>query len=489
MPARPIPTLRGPPLWSVTLGTAAMTALAVIAARMAESALDPQSLSLIFVAPIVVAAIRYGFAASLAAALLGTLALNYFFVEPRYTFEVARAQDGAALALFAAVGGIVSAIAAQARADAFAAQLRAWEALALRDFAERLSVSADEDAIAEAAAAALADLSQTPAALVAADGRAWGGPLDEAAREAARWSMSTRQPNAPAPDAAVDAPWSFWPVNVAGVAPFALGARSHAPLGPERSVAAAQIAAQTGLALERARVAALAVQARRDAEREKLKSELLAGVSHDLRTPLATIVFTLQSLQRFSAEHAKETHDELLGLAEQEARRLAGLVDTLLDAARLEAGASPVRVETIAVEPLIERALAEAELGAASVDVALAPNLPPVSADPALAARALANLLENAARHGGRVIQLRAVPSGDAVAIDVLDDGPGLGRDPERLFDKFVRGAAGDGRAPGLGLGLPIARSLIESQGGLLSARNREAGGALFRITLGAAHG
>ena len=473
----------------MVLAVLAMTGLAVLVARLIEHALDPQSLSLIFVAPIVIAAIRYGLWASLAAALLGTQALNYFFVEPRYTFDVARGEDAAALLLFAAVGGVVSAVAAQARADAFAARLRAWEAVVLRDFAQRLAAAASEGAIVETAIATLASLTQAPVALLAADGRAWGAELNAAAREAAKWSMSTKAAHAPTADAAVDAPWTFWPIVIAGAAPFALGARAASPFTPEHSVAAAQLAAQTGVALERTRVEALAAQARRDVEREKLKSEQLAGVSHDLRTPLATIVFTLQSIQRFAAEHPPETRAELLALAEQEARRLASLVDTLLDAARREAGASPVRIASVAVDALIVRALAQADLGTAHAEVTLARDLPLVRADPALAARALANILENAARHGGAAIELGVRAAAGAVTLEVADHGQGLGPDPERLFDKFVRGATGDGRPPGLGLGLPIARSLIESQGGQLSARNRETGGALFRITLQAAHG
>jgi two-component system sensor histidine kinase KdpD len=489
MVSPPIPTPARPPLWAVVLGTLALTGLAIVAARLAERELDPQSLSLIFVVPIAIAAIRFGLFASLAAALLGTLALNYFFVEPRYTFDVARAQDGAALILFAAMGMLVSAIAAQARADAFAARLRAWEAVLLRDFAERLGGAASEEDIAETATVALGDLMQAPAALVSADERAWGAPLDAAARQAAKWCMSTKAPRTPSADAAVESPWSFWPIIVAGQATFALGARSYAPFSPEQSVAAGQIAAQTSVALERVRIAALAMQARRDAEHEKLKSELLSGVSHDLRTPLATILLSLQSLRRFGAEHAPETQAELFDIAETEARRLAALVDSLLDAARLEAGASPVRIDAVSIDTVIEQALAQAHLGAAEVAQHVDADLPLVRADPALAARALANVLENAARHGGAPIELSARRESDAVVLEVIDEGPGLGADPERLFEKFVRGATGDRRAPGLGLGLPIARTLIKSQGGALSGRNRESGGALFQITLAAAHG
>lgn len=488
MTSPPIPTLERTPPWLAVAGTLAMTAAAVLLARAAEGALDPQSLSLFFVAPIVLAAIRFGLWSSLMAALVGTLALNFFFVEPRYTFDVDRAQDGASLILFAVVGVIVSAIAARARADAFQAKLRAWEAVVLRDFAESLSASFDEGAVAEAAVASLSNLAQAPAALFAATGAAHGAPLDAAAQDAARWSMSAKAAHLPGADAATNAQWSFWPIVVAGNAPWALGVRTVQPVAPELGVAISQLAAQAGVALERARVTELAEQARRDAERERLKSELLAGVSHDLRTPLSTIVFTLQSLQRFAAEHDASTRTELLDLAEREARRLAGLVDTLLDASRIEAGATPVHLEQVAAEALLEQAMAQADLGGAAIDVQLPRGLPLIVADTGLAARALANLLENAHRHAGAGIVLSARAHDDQVWLEVRDRGPGLGADPEHLFQKFVRGAVGDGRAPGLGLGLPIARSLIESQGGVLTAGNGDAGGAVFRIALKAAN-
>lgn len=482
MSAAPIPTVERPPPWLAAVGTIVMTALTVLAARAAERALDPQSLSLFFVVPIVVAAIQFGLWSSLAAAVMSTLALNYFFVEPRYTFDVAREQDGAALLLFAVVSLAVSVVAAQARQQTLRARLREWEALVLGDFVQRLSGSIDNDLVAAAATAAMSELAQAPAALVAADDRCWGTPLDGPARESAKWAMSVKQPYLPTPDAAVDTSWSFWPIISAGRVFAALGARAALPSG--RAMAASHLAAQAGAAFERARVEELAAQARRDAEREKLKSELLAGVSHDLRTPLSTIVFTLQSLRHFNAEHSPDARDELLSLAENEARRLAGFVDALLDASRLEAGASPVRAEAVSLADVIERALSVADIGAARVDLNLSDDLPRLRADPVLAARAIANILENAVRHGVAPVRLDARARDGNVVVEISDAGAGLGGDPERLFEKFVRGAAGDGRAPGLGLGLPIARSLIESQGGALSAYDRDEGGAVFRITL-----
>lgn len=318
-----------------------MVVVATLLAYFGERWLDAQSLALFFVVPIVLAAIHFGLRASLAASLLSVVAINFLFVEPRYTLAIARVQDVMALLLFVTVGVVVSIVAERARA-------------------------------AEAA--------------------------------------------------------------------------------------------------------------RAEAARERFKSELLAGVSHDLRTPLSTIIFSLGSLQRFTT-HAPEARAELLGLAESEARRLADLVETLLSANRLEAGALPVHPEAASIAEIIASALRDARVEDGDVRMRVPDDLPLVSADPVLAVRALSNVLSNATKYGGgQPIDIEARLESHTVVVDVSDHGPGLGDQPERLFEKFVRGVAGDGRQPGLGLGLPLARSFMTSQGGALTASNRAGGGARFSL-------
>jgi two-component system sensor histidine kinase KdpD len=224
---------------------------------------------------------------------------------------------------------------------------------------------------------------------------------------------------------------------------------------------------------------------RLEAARERFKADLLAGVSHDLRTPLSTILFTLQSLQRFAASHAVEARTELVDLAEGEARRLSGLVDTLLSASRLEAGRTPVRLEAVSISDIAAAALSETERDVAGLDLAtsIPEGMPFIAADPALATRALANVIANAAKHGqGSPIRLTARCEHHSVILEVADRGPGLGENPARLFEKFVRSVDGDGRVPGLGLGLSLARGFMKSQGGDLTAANRDGGGAVFNL-------
>lgn len=319
-----------------------MVGVAALLAAFGERWLDPQSLALFFVAPIVLVAMRDGLRSSLGASFLSVVAINFLFVEPRYTLAVARLQDFAALMLFGVVGVLVSVIAERARA---------------------------------------------------------------------------------------------------------------------------------------------VEEVRLEVSRERFKAELLAGVSHDLRTPLATILFTLQSLQRFAHNHTTETRSELIDLAEGETRRLTELVDTLLAASRVEAGATPVRLEAVTINEIAAAALNDARNETAWLDIStdVPEGLPLISADPTLAIRALTYVISNAAKYGnGSQINVTARCEDHDVIVEIGDRGPGLGDNPERLFQKFVRGVSGDGRAPGLGLGLALARSFMESQGGALKAANREGGGALF---------
>lgn len=473
------------PLFQATLILCLLVGLAAAGAALSERWLDPQSLALFFVPSIVIVAIRFGLWPSILASLLSASALNFLFVEPRYTFVVARGQDAAALALFSIVALLASAIAARARSATVHAELQAQRARLLQELATRLAACGAESEVAEAAVSTLGALSGKPGAVVAASGAFWGEGIDPGSLEAARWSMSTKQAFVPSPDAPVASTWRFWPVLFSGRCDTAIGVNDPEPITADLSVAIEQIAAQVGLGMERARSAQAEQRVRLEVERERLKSELLAGVSHDLRTPLSTIVFTLESLRKFAADHPPETQRELLELAETEARRLAGLVDDLLDASRIGAGGAPVRIEAASVEEVIARACAALGLQATTPKIVqhIHANLPRVAADPTLAARALGNVLQNALRHGGGAVEIEARLGEGMVVVEVRDRGPGLGAAPEHLFEPFVRGAATDGRAPGLGLGLTLARSFLRSQGGRIAAQERPGGGAVFILT------
>lgn len=453
-------------------GAIAFVALAALAAHLLEPALPAPDIALLFVPAVLAAAIWLGAGPAIAAAIVATLTINFLFVAPRYTFDVARPQDVSALIVFLVTAVLTSALAARARNRAIEATRRAEEAEALQTFAHDLSDAGDIAAIAAAASRAVKRLFNRRASL---------SPATDAP-EAARWAMSTKlrydsNNLGPGEDS-----WTYWPIKTGAQTQWALGVEGNSDVALDRI--AEQIAAHTGVALERLHQAELAATARLDAESERLKSTLLAGVSHDLRTPLTTIVFTLESLRRFAKEHSAEAHDDLLALAEMEARRLSRLVETLLTASRIEDGAIPVKLETIAPSGVIEAGVHSAGIGKTlRFDADAIAHLPLIRADRALAERVLATVFENAARYTAGGITLAARSEDGVLQITIEDEGPGLGADPERLFQKFVRGVESDGRAPGLGLGLAIARAYMLAQRGSISAENHDPHGARFTLT------
>jgi two-component system sensor histidine kinase KdpD len=448
----------------------AATALSVVIARALEPMVDPAHAVLIFVAPVVLIAIWFGGVASVSTAIACALAINYFFVSPRFTFTIARSQDVWALAVFVLVAVATSAVAAQARAARLESARRAMQAERLRAYANDLAAASDAENIRRATLNVLNRLTQSEAVCIAAADPEGRHPGD--LRDAALWAMSSKTVSEAA------SPWRFWPVMIPGGCDWALGVRGA---DPDLDSLIEQITAHAGVAFERARQAELAAQAELDIARERLKSKLLEGVSHDLRTPLASMLLSLQSLRHFDSEHDAAAKAELLAVAEDETRRLSDMVEDLLSAARFRQGAAPARIEAFDVRDVTAHLPAHARLRLDAESIAAAPA---ALGDPALAASAFANVVDNALKYAGdSPVRIRAEHDLESVRLLVEDNGPGLGAEPGALFDAFVRGEESDGRAPGLGLGLSLALDYQRAQGGDLRAENHAGGGARFILS------
>jgi two-component system sensor histidine kinase KdpD len=236
-------------------------------------------------------------------------------------------------------------------------------------------------------------------------------------------------------------------------------------------------------------LAAAIDKARLSEERERLRSAMLTSVSHDLRTPLASIIGSLSSLRSYRDRYDEPTRDELLATALSEAERLDRFVGNLLDMTRLDAGAIAPKREPVDAGDLASTALRRAMplLKDKVVTTSVAPGLPQLSLDFVLAEQALFNLLDNAGKYspaGGRIeIEVRQV--GERIEFIVRDEGPGVPLEAfDRLFDKFYRADDGDRRRAGTGLGLAIAKGFVEAQGGTIAARNRiDRSGAEFTVS------
>jgi K+-sensing histidine kinase KdpD len=245
---------------------------------------------------------------------------------------------------------------------------------------------------------------------------------------------------------------------------------------------------QAALALERARLSAEAAQAAALTQSDELKSALLAAVSHDLRTPLASIKASVTSLLDNSVEWDAETRQDFLEAIDEETDRLTLMVSNLLDLSRIEGGALRPQKDWYDIDELIVdvRSRLAPRTKGRSLTITVEPDLPLLRFDYVQIAQVLVNLIENAVKHtvDGTAILVSAHQIPEAIEIAVHDDGPGIPPEHQlRLFDKFYRAHAVTA-APGAGIGLAISKGLVEAHGGRIWVESETGSGTTFRFTL-----
>jgi len=257
-------------------------------------------------------------------------------------------------------------------------------------------------------------------------------------------------------------------------------------LMPEQQQLLQVIAHQTALAIERTRSQNTAEAARMQMQTEEMRSSLLSAVSHDLRTPLASITGAASTLRSQGEKLPPEIRHELLESISEEAERLGRLVSNLLDMTRLESGVE-LRKDLYPLEEIVGAALQrlEPQLKGRQVLTLLPDNLPLVYGDDVLLGQVITNLLENAAKYApsGTPIEVAAEAEDDAIRLEVRDRGPGFTPgDERRIFEKFYRGKSAGAR--GAGLGLAICRAIVGAHKGTIEAMNRSGGGGVISIRL-----
>ncbi|MGE5540365.1 MAG: ATP-binding protein [Gemmatimonas sp.] len=480
-----------------------MIAVALVAvATSAAWAMDGQyslaSQAMVYLLAVVVAAFFAGAPTSVVTTVLAVAALNFFFIPPRYTFEVDREYliDLAAMLLVAVV---VSGLAARLRAEALRArqgERRARETYAL---AERIGEATGERDLAQAAVHALHKAFGMPCCLLLSGGddgalaRVAQAPESEALAvdfDAAGWVVGNPITIGPTT--------GYWPRLPSWYVPLpaAEGALGVAVIGvgdgTERTeddrLHAEALARQIAVAIERTRLGAKAEAAARDVVAESVRSALLAAISHDFRTPLAVIIGAAGTLADRGDRMDAEERAGLLATIEREATEMSAVAENILQLARLSSGALALRRDWQSIEEIVGSVVGRHRRRGSErrVTAHVARDLPLVRADAVLLSQVVANLIDNAVKHapGDSPIEVDARARDDAIEIAVKDRGPGLGEgDPARLFDAFIRGRT-EATDVGVGLGLAICKAVVEAHGGRIWARNRPGGGAEFRLTL-----
>ena len=447
---------------------------------------------LVFLAGVVAVALVGGFIPAVIAAVAGSLLLNYYFTPPLYKFTIASPNNALALITFVAVGLAVSSV-------VDTAARRTKQAARSGAESELLATTAGSVLRGQGALPAVLDrvreaFGMDSVTLLELQGTQRRGPQPDSPGIAPP-RQSGRGQTAPAQAG------RWVAVGVAGELPvtrpeeadveipvgddLVLALRGRPLPATDRRVLGA-FAAYAAAALEQGRLTAAAEAARPIAEADRVRTALLAAVSHDLRTPLASAKAAVTSLRSREIEWDAEDHDELLATADESLDRLAHLVDNLLDMSRLQAGALAVFPRPADLSEIVARSLDDLGPPARAVTVNIPDDLPEVAVDPGILERVIANLTANALRYSppGTPPALTGSSLRDRVELRIIDRGPGIpDTNRDEMFVPFQRLGDTD-NTTGVGLGLALSRGLTEAMGGTLEPDETPGGGLTMTLSL-----
>ncbi|MCL4235752.1 MAG: DUF4118 domain-containing protein, partial [Deltaproteobacteria bacterium] len=492
-PASPSGTSRAPYLAAL----AVMAACTVVGVPVAKY-FHETSTAMLYVLGTVVVALAWGRGPAFAASAIGVLCYDVFFIPPRFHLTVHDVRYVFTFAVILIVGNVIANLALQVKRQAESARRHERRARALYEFTHELAATRTTDELIEATRRTVAAIvgCETAVILRGADAEpvlpgGHASPVVEWPMDQVRWVFDHGQVAGLGTDTFPSSDTLLMPMNGATECVGALALRvpdAAFARDTERMLLLDALARIAAGAMEQKRLLKETQDARMQVESERLQTTLLASVSHDLRTPLATITGAAAGLADAVDERDETRGRRLAELIRQEAERLERLVGNLLQMTRLESGAVRPNLDWQSIEELVGAAIhrMERELAGRSVVLDVAPRLPLIRADALLIEQVLLNLLDNAVKHtpSGSPIEIEIRRDHDTVCVSVSDRGPGLPAGSEdRIFEKFFRSPAAGG-APGAGLGLAIVRGFVAAHGGLVTARNRPEGGATFEVRL-----
>ena len=500
--ARPRRQLKLPTWGNVTFGIAVaapVVAAAILAGLGLERLTTLPNLSMVFLLAVLLCALWQGLSSAIAAAVLSFLGYNFFFIDPRFSFTVAEPHELFALVIFLVVAIVTGGLAGRLREQAMATASRANATQSLFDFSRKLSAAPKLDDVLWLLASQAALVVKGKSIVLMSDGRdltiqtAWPPEDDMPTADwaAARWAFKEKQPAGKFTSTLPTANFQFrplggtkGPIAVLGIAPNEVDDDFPAAIGS----ALQSIIEQASIAIDRTLLVQEAARAETAAEGEKLRGTLLSSISHDLRTPLASILGSASSLRTLGERMSQSERTDLLITIEEEAARLSRFVSDLLDMSRLEAGAINIRRDWVDIGDVVQVAVQRAGCnGSRAVTVNVARHMPLIQCDATLLGQVMINLIDNSIKYSeaASAIVVDVKQQGDQINISVTDEGTGIPpEDLSKVFEKFYRVAGSDGRSVGTGLGLSICAGLIKAMGGSIAAASPIASGRGTRVTI-----